>query len=310
MNTMTTYPVAVIGRPSKPTRTLSLHDRLERLALDTDFDPKVPIDRRIYRRWLKEFASTRPRHGLAEIPTPLTALTIPHKDVHNAKLGKSALPTVSLTLAAHRDAAYGIYRLNTCEWAGSCASMCVLGHGKGLLSTVRAARAWRTECLWRDPVAFLALLRYEIHQHAEKHGRILVRLNVASDLPWEKFPSLFNHPNIQAYDYTKDPHILDHADGFVLPNYRKVYSLNEYTDDKAACDFLLRGGTISVVTNRKVGDPTMGVCWIDRTPFDLLDGDSSDDRFSAPRGVVIDLAAKGRARGERGIRTGFVQEWY
>ena len=109
-----------------------------------------------------------------------------------------------------------------------------------------------------------------------------------------------------AYDYTKDPSVLA-GDGWVLPNYRKVYSWNEGSDPELVAEFLMRGGTTAFVTNRVKGAPVAAHVLIDGLPFLLVDGDVSDDRFNDPSRCVVDLYAKGKARNRR---SAFVQRIY
>lgn len=253
----------------------------------------------VARRWLAE---GRPEWGLGGQVTSLTHLQIPGAaKIDNTKIAKNALPTLSLTLSSHahcrRTLANGqIQVLNTCAWAGACAAVCVLDHGRGQWDAVKAARNWRTAALYDMPMSFIAVLRHEIVRAAEKvGGPFLARLNVNSDLPWQLIPELFADVPIQAYDYTKDPSVLD-GDGWVVPGkYRKIYSWNETSDPLKMLRFLDRGGSVAVVTNRKKGQPVKQ----HGGSFDVVDGDKSDDRFNTPGGVIVDLYAKGAARTKR-----------
>lgn len=275
-------------------------------------------DDEINDRWLlasirRMFAAQRPVWGLGSQVEPLTWLSFPRAKKVNAKIAKNELPTQSLTMSSHaacqRTLPDGrIQVLNTCAWAGACSAVCVLSHGRGRWDTVRAARNWRTSLLYDYPDEFLVLLRAEILRAARRtNGEpFLARLNVNSDLPWHLIPELFEGVPMQAYDYTKDPSVLD-GDGWVLPNYRRIYSWNETSDAAAVQRFLLRGGSVAMVTNRKKGQPAQPHCWLGSHVWPVVDGDQTDNRYDTPPGVIVDLYAKGDARKRP---SAFVQKMY
>jgi len=268
------------------------------------------VRRTVYRNLLDEFGALRPQFGLGANRTRMTVLQRP-SDVkkNNVKIGKNGLDTLSLTTSSSgeckvfHDGRWLV--LNTCAWAGLCGPLCVLSHGRGKFSTVRAARSWRTYCLFVDPVAFAMVLRHEILS-ADKGVDFLARFNVNSNLPWELVDALFDGVRMFAYDYSKDPTVLD-GDGWLLPNYRVVYSWSERSDPTAVGSFLRRGGAVAMVTNRVKGADVRESVMVDGDLFPMVDGDLSDDRFTTPRGVVVDLYAKGAAVKRT---TRFVQQLY
>lgn len=265
------------------------------------------------------FASRRPEWGLGEQVTDLTAWDDVGIKISNTKVAKNKAPTLSLTLSSHaqcrREVHGRIEVLNTCPWAGACSAVCVLKHGRGTFPKVQAARNWRTSLLYDYPVRFMTALRAEIERAAKRtNGEpFLARLNVNSDLPWHLIPELFEGVPIQAYDYTKDPGVLD-GDGWVIPGkYRKIYSWNETSNLDDVLHFLWRGGSVAMVTNRKKGQPVNPYYMLKapnhrfKAPIRVVDGDQSDNRFDTPPGVIVDLYAKGNARNRK---TAFVQEVY
>lgn len=262
-------------------------------------------------RW--ELAMLRPSFGLRPLPTSLLSRHVPGKRATQAKLAKNELPTLALTLQSATLCRVTLPSgrrliLSTCPHMGLCGRVCVLGHGRGKWATVKAGRDWRTLALWSDPVGFAMLMRWEILEGLRRHGDMLMRPNVNSDIPWHMVAPLWapSDDRILAYGYSKDAATLA-TDGYLLPTYRVTYSLNERSDMHAIRAFLERGGTVAAVTNRKRKGATMASVDIDGETFGVVDGDKSDDRFHDPRGVVVDLYAKGRAIGMSGP---FVRAWY
>lgn len=249
-----------------------------------------------------EFAKFKPLFGLQNTPSKLTST-----DKGNLKIAKNELPTITLTMNSARSTVVEGVTYDTCENAGSCINVCVLKHGKGAFNKVQAARDWRTYCFAAYPVSFMLALRYEIMQATEKFGTMSMRLNVNSDLPWWAISEkLFGDLPVQAYDYTKDPMMMQRfvENGHqVQKNYRLIYSFNEKT--KHHLDlmdaFLCAGGSVAVVTNRKKGDPVMKELTLGVDAYRVIDGDLTDDRFNDPRSVFVDLYAKGYALSRKNL---------
>jgi hypothetical protein len=213
---------------------------------------------------------------------------------NQAKLGKSEAFTVGLTLQ-HADTS----GVECCAWRGECTKVCVLDNGNGRYPNTQKARDIKTQFLYQHPRAFMALLGHELRQLSAKYERVLVRLNVNSDLRWHRItPLLVNgdlFPNLDFYDYTKNPAILS-GDGMLGLHYRAVYSVNETSDLEKVRAFVARGGTAAIVTSRTKKqappDSFMGL--------PVLDGDATDNRYDE-RGAWVDLYAKGKARQLIGI---------
>jgi hypothetical protein len=216
----------------------------------------------------------------------------------NLKLELAPIRTVGLTLAPSTSAGLGF---TTCgrETAG-CKSVCVLTHGRGAMRNVRAARNARTDFLATDPSAFVVLLASELQREARNHGDVLVRLNVASDIRWERIaPALFELAGCRFYDYTK----WTADERSAMPNYRRTYSVSERPGSESeALATLDQGGTAAVVLDVPKG-ALLPTVWLGRP---LVDGDASDDRTADPAGSFVGLRAKGAARNGRDT-TGFVK---
>jgi hypothetical protein len=150
---------------------------------------------------------------------------------------------------------------------------------------------------------FERMLVYELGRITRKADakafRVAVRLNVVSDVMWEReFPALFwLFRDVQFYDYTKHVRRVFRFLGDELPlNYSLTLSLSE--DNRADARTVLEGGgNVAVVFRNGLPKDWFG--------FSVLDGDETDLRFLDPPGVVVGLRAKGTAKADR---SGFVVE--
>lgn len=179
---------------------------------------------------------------------------------------------------------------NLCPGAGGCAASCLVTTGMMVFSGSVNARQERTRLFWQDRPAFKAQLFKEIAAHRRaslKHGlKPCVRLNGTSDVVWEKvMPDLFTEfSDIQFYDYTKLYRRFLHD----LPaNYSLTFSRAENNHKEAEALSLL-GHNVAVVFAGDVPGKYLG--------RRVVDGDAHDLRFLDPRGVVVGLKAKGKAR--------------
>jgi hypothetical protein len=97
-------------------------------------------------------------------------------------------------------------------------------------------------------------------------------------------------PSVQFYDYTKL------ANRKALPaNYHLTFSLAENNEVQAFA--ALANGLNVAAVFRKVPAVFMGAA--------VVDGDETDLRFLDPKGVIVGLKAKGKAKRDT---TGFVKE--
>jgi hypothetical protein len=233
----------------------------------------------------------------------------------NTKLRKNGAGFITggMSLSPEKSAGIG----NTCPHASpGCAEAC-LDH-QGLASvwkTIGESRRAKTVLYYKDRERFLAILRGDIHRYlrrAERQNkRLAIRLNVFSDVAWENhgIPQLF--PEVQFYDYTKNPGRAVRKN-LILPNYHVTFSRSE-VNENLALDALARGCNVSVVfADRKrpfVGNRSH----LQRLPktwrgFRVVDGDISDLRFEDPngrlRGCVVGLRLKAHSYDERDKGTG------
>jgi len=220
----------------------------------------------------------------------------------NPKLGKSGAVGLSLAAASLS----GVWQCCRYRTVG-CESVCLESAGKGSLDSVQRGRIWKTRLLGAEPALFIraladelrgVLARRPLDTLGRRFGRVPVRLNVLSDLPYEKFAAkLFTDPSLKAcqwYDYSKNP-----GRAADLPaNYHLTFSASERTTDLVAAAG--HYGTVAVVFSTRRGAP-LPATW---EGLPVHDGDLSDSRWKDGAGIV-GLRAKGLARGDDG--GGFVR---
>lgn len=188
-----------------------------------------------------------------------------------------------------------------------CTDACLNTAGRGGIfkkgestNVIQLARIRKTKYFFENRQDFLNELTVEIIKtvkKAEKQNLIPVfRLNGTSDLSWEKYEvvtgkNIFQmFPEVQFYDYTK-------------VNNRKVSHISNYhlTFSKAdGNDMDIRiaaknGMNVAVVFRKELPETYIGK--------QVVNGDDTDLRFLDPKGVIIGLKAKGRAKKDT---TGFV----
>jgi hypothetical protein len=196
---------------------------------------------------------------------------------------------------------------NVCKDASKgCAAACLNTAGMGIYSTVQAARIKKTHLFFSDKKAFMSQLVKEIQaaiRKAKKNDmRPCFRLNLTSDLPWEKIrhegKTIFNaFPDVQFYDYTKSPARMSAFLAGKLPkNYHLTFSRSE-SNGAIADAMLASGGNVAVVFRGKLPQAWRGAS--------VIDGDATDLRFLDPKGAVVGLVEKGMAKKDA---SGFVVE--
>lgn len=200
---------------------------------------------------------------------------------------KFGYKTYGLSLAPFNQNSHG---KNVCPMASAgCASACLFTSGHGSMSTVKKGRMNKTDFFLSDREKFLNMLYIEIAQLELKHKledtKFAIRLNVLSDISWEKFnvkdnKTLFElFPNVQFYDYTKN-HLRFKNE---LPaNYHLTFSRSE-TNHEMALALLKRGVNVAVVFNKI---PQIF------NNYRVIDGDLNDLRFKDPKGVIVGLKYK------------------
>jgi hypothetical protein len=250
-------------------------------------------DRELRRKAQATWEYTRSKYGLKGHPRLLTL------GDENLKLGKSATFTAGLTLQHYVQKLTTGLTLNACPNAGHCTKVCVLDNGNGGFEHVQLVRRARTEFFALHPLQACFLLGWELDEQVEKHGSILFRPNVNSDVEWEKvLPSLTSgaiwRDAVWSYGYTKLPGVLV-TDGYLDAAYRVAYSWNENSDIDDTIWFLDAGGSVAVVTSRRKGAPVLPYLFNSSDQYPVLDADLTDEWIFEP-GAIGDLSAKGKAR--------------
>ena len=181
-----------------------------------------------------------------------------------------------------------------------CRASCLNLAGRGGMfkdggtNTIQQARIRKTKQFWDNRDAFMLELAADIQRainYSKKKNLVPVfRLNGTSDLSWEKYGIIEKFPTVQFYDYTKVfGRKVQH-----LPNYHLTFSAADGNDADVA-KAINAGMNVTVVFD-KLPETYMG-----RTVFDA---DDTDLRFLDPKGVVLGLKAKGRAKKDT---SGFVR---
>ena len=185
---------------------------------------------------------------------------------------------------------------NTCPKATpGCIAACLNTAGRGGMfkkgettNMIQQARIRKTKMYFEQRDLFLATLEADIRKaikFAEKQGLIPVfRLNGTSDLAVEKWGIIEKFPTVQFYDYTK---VLGRKVAH-LPNYHLTFSKADGNDADVA-EALLQGMSVVAV--------------YDEIPEGVPSADETDLRFLDPKGIMLGLKAKGRAKKDT---TGFV----
>jgi hypothetical protein len=192
--------------------------------------------------------------------------------------------------------------INLCPHASEgCAKACLFGSGHGSMSTVEKGRMNKTEMYLKDRGLFFDMLIKEITKHSKKYEKLAIRLNGTSDIRFEKLKhngkTIFEHfPNIQFYDYTKNPFRFKTA----LPaNYHLTFSRSE-ENHEIAMELLSKGVNVAIVFDKV---PT------EFNGYTVINGDENDLRFKDDKGVIVGLKYKkltGKgADNETAFKTGF-----
>ena len=211
---------------------------------------------------------------------------------------------------------------NTCPKATEgCKAACLNTAGRGGMfkrgettNTIQQARIRKTKAFYENRSAFLVDLEKDIELEIKKSARLdlvpVFRLNGTSDLSWEKYSVVrrgveydnifMAFPEVQFYDYTK---VLGRK-VTNIPNYHLTFSAAD-GNDRDVVIALTQGYNVAMVFNLKKTlampefHPMLG------RAIPVFNGDDSDLRFLDPRGVIVGLYAKGKAKKDT---SGFVKQ--
>jgi hypothetical protein len=205
-------------------------------------------------------------------------------------------------------APYNISGNNVCAMAAvaQCDKACLYSAGRGAFNNVQQARINKTKYFYDNRQQFMLQLVKDITALVRKANKLemtpLVRLNGTSDIKWENVTFDFNgetvtifdvFPDVQFYDYTKIANRNDTPKNYDLTfSYSGVIAYQKYVNQA-----INNGMRIAVVFRKRENIPNtfMGL--------ECVDGDDSDIRHIDPKGVIVALYAKGKAKTDT---TGFV----
>jgi hypothetical protein len=197
-----------------------------------------------------------------------------------------------------------------------CTAACLNLAGRGGMfkkgettNVIQQARIRKTKLFFEDRITFMNLLVKDIELGIKQSARLgltpVFRLNGTSDLSFEKYEVLRNgqtytniftaFPEVTFYDYTK---ILG----------RKITNISNYSLTFSAADgndidvkkAIAQGYNVATVFGLKKTEPMPETY----NGLPVYNGDESDLRFLDPKGVIVGLYAKGKAKKDT---TGFVK---
>lgn len=184
-----------------------------------------------------------------------------------------------------------------------CVDPCLNTAGRGGMSNVQMARLRKTLFWVQYQAEAIAMIKREIAKfeaQAKREGfTLLVRLNGTSDIRWENYGIIQSFPNTTFYDYTKIPNRRNIPANYDLTfSYSGVSAFQQYVEMAKQ-----NGNRLAVVfRNREIVDRMLanGETFLG---LPVVDGDDTDIRHLDPRGVIVALYAKGKAKQDN---SGFV----
>lgn len=189
---------------------------------------------------------------------------------------------------------------NVCASSSAgCREACLNTAGRGAMSSVQNARLKKTMLFFEDRDKFMGYLADDIEAAIKKSKRKgmtpCFRLNLTSDLMWEKYGIIEMFADQIFYDYTKHfTRMLRFINGGFPANYHLTFSRSECNDADVA-RVLAAGGNVAAVFGSRLPDTWMGK--------PVISGDETDLRFLDPKNVIVGLTTKGKAKHDT---TGFV----
>lgn len=169
-----------------------------------------------------------------------------------------------------------------------CLAACLYTAGRaGIFRAINESRVRKTQLLLADKAGFILQLEkdiLELIRKAKREGLTpCVRLNGTSDLRVEDWGLMEKFPEIQFYDYTKNPvRAVRYTNGGMPANYHLTFSLSE-TNKEEALSLLSIGVNVAAVFHKALPASALG-SWV-------IDGDLSDLRFLDPKGpAALSLA--------------------
>ena len=189
---------------------------------------------------------------------------------------------------------------NVCPNASpGCAEACLNTAGRGMMNMVQEARINKTNKFFDNKFEFVLQLVKDIKAGirfaTRKEMSVCFRLNLTSDIRWEKYGIMQEFSKHQFYDYTKSKKRMEQFLSRDMPyNYHLTFSRDETTDTAFIKEVIKKGGNVAVVFDE------IPKTW---EGMPVVSGDDHDLRFTDPHGKIIGLVAKGKAKHDN---SGFV----
>lgn len=243
------------------------------------------------------------RSLFARLPEKLLGIDTNAKTIKGEKYG---IKTAILYLMPAEQS--GVQLCPMAKTAG-CEKACLFTAGRGAMSNVMLSRLRKTLYFNQYRDQFMHQLHNELIRERAKAKRkgykLIVRLNGTSDIRWENIPVsgyaniMQALPDIQYYDYSKLANRRN-----VPANYDITFS---YSGVEAYQPFVQKaianGERIAVVFRDRSIVEAMLANGETFLGLPVIDGDNSDIRHLDPKGVIVALYAKGKARNDQ---SGFV----
>ena len=197
-----------------------------------------------------------------------------------------------------------------------CSAACLNTAGRGGMfkkgattNTIQEARKRKTRMFFEQRADFLNALVADIELAIKQSAKVnlvpVFRLNGTSDLSFEKYSVVRNgveyknvfeaFPDVQFYDYTK---VLGRKIANI-PNYHLTFSAADGNDADVQ-KAIQQGYNVATVFGLKKTEPMPATY----NGLPVFNGDESDLRFLDPKGVIVGLYAKGKAKKDE---SGFVK---
>ena len=245
---------------------------------------------------LQILGSEANRSLFARLPEKLLGIDTNAKTIKGEKYG---IKTAILYLMPAKGSG-----VNLCANAvlAGCVKACLFTAGRGAMSNVMLSRLRKTLYFNQYREQFMHQLQNELIRERAKAKRkgykLIVRLNGTSDIRWENiavsgYANIMQAlPDIQFYDYTKLANRKN-----VPANYDLTFS---YSGVEAYAPFVAKaianGERIAAVFRSRSIVEAMLANGETFLGLPIVDGDDTDIRHLDPKGVVVALYAKGKAR--------------
>lgn len=245
---------------------------------------------------LQILGDSKNRSLFSRLPEKLLGIDTNAKTIKGEKYG---IKTAILYLMPAKQS--GVQLCPMAATAG-CEKACLFTAGRGAMSNVMLSRLRKTLYFNQYRDLFMNQLHNEIIRERAKAKRrgykLIVRLNGTSDIRWENikvsgYANIMQAvPDITYYDYTKLANRKN-----VPANYDITFS---YSGVPAYAPYVAKavakGERIAVVFRDRAIVERMLANGETFLGLPLVDGDDSDIRHLEPKGVVVALYAKGKAR--------------